>query len=203
MGEYPDEAVHIRRELIPTTVPHSGTGELQENGTHQLLTEIPSCEAERMVAPTNAALVNKALANSEPSTQDPKATYADIPRSRIRADKRHRTTGRERRRARFRPAAHAMRGSTLCVQRATPPGAPGADGHEISAICYFAVANQSQVSFCFASILRCALKRLRPRYASFYSRSDGGMVVTRPADIRAETACRQNIRLRIFEGGVL
>ena len=24
---------HIRRELIPTIVPHSGTGELQENGT--------------------------------------------------------------------------------------------------------------------------------------------------------------------------
>ena len=33
---------------------------------HQLLTEIPSCEAEHMAAPTNAANVKKLLANSEP-----------------------------------------------------------------------------------------------------------------------------------------
>ena len=38
---------------------------------HQLLTEMPSCEAEHMAAPTNTALVKKVLANSEPSTHGP------------------------------------------------------------------------------------------------------------------------------------
>jgi hypothetical protein len=32
---------------------------------------MPSCEAEHMAAPTNAALVKKVLANSEPSTHGP------------------------------------------------------------------------------------------------------------------------------------
>jgi hypothetical protein len=42
------------------------------------LTEIPSCEAEHMAAPTNAAFVKKVLANSEPSTHDPKRTSSLI-----------------------------------------------------------------------------------------------------------------------------
>ena len=37
---------HIRRELIPTTVPHSGTGELQENGT-------TLCRRHRSAMPNN------------------------------------------------------------------------------------------------------------------------------------------------------
>ena len=37
---------HIRRELIPTTVPHSGMGELQENGT-------TLCEPRRSAMPNN------------------------------------------------------------------------------------------------------------------------------------------------------
>ena len=38
---------------------------------NQPLTEKPSCEAEHTAAPTNAALVKKVLANSEPSTHGP------------------------------------------------------------------------------------------------------------------------------------
>ena len=36
----------------------------------------PHQQAEHMAAPTNAALVKKVLANSEPSTHDPKQTLA-------------------------------------------------------------------------------------------------------------------------------
>ena len=37
----------------------------------------PHQQAEHMAAPTNAALVKKVLANSEPSTHDPKRTLRD------------------------------------------------------------------------------------------------------------------------------
>src|SRR5580704_508966 len=40
---------HIRRELIPTTFPHSGTGELQENGT-------TLCRRRRSAMPNNGAV---------------------------------------------------------------------------------------------------------------------------------------------------
>ena len=40
---------HIRRELIPTTFPHSGTGELQENGTSL-------CRRRRSAMPNNGAV---------------------------------------------------------------------------------------------------------------------------------------------------
>ena len=39
----------------------------------------PHQQAEHMAAPTNAALVKKVLANSEPSTHDPKRTSAFLP----------------------------------------------------------------------------------------------------------------------------
>src|SRR5271157_6260576 len=45
---------------------------------HQLLTEIPSCEAEHMAAPTNAAFVRKSLANSEPSIHGTLRTSRDV-----------------------------------------------------------------------------------------------------------------------------
>ena len=37
----------------------------------------PHSKAEHMAAPTNAALVKKTLANSEPSTHGPKQTFCD------------------------------------------------------------------------------------------------------------------------------
>jgi hypothetical protein len=38
----------------------------------------PHQQAEHMAAPTNAALVKKVLANSEPSTHGPSPTYCDV-----------------------------------------------------------------------------------------------------------------------------
>src|SRR3954462_5537972 len=38
----------------------------------------PHLKAEHMAAPTNAAYVKKALANSEPSTHGTSATYGDV-----------------------------------------------------------------------------------------------------------------------------
>jgi hypothetical protein len=38
----------------------------------------PRSKAEHMAAPTNAALVKKVLANSEPSTHGPSATSLDV-----------------------------------------------------------------------------------------------------------------------------
>ena len=38
----------------------------------------PRSKAEHMAAPTNAALVKKVLANSEPSTHGPSATSPDV-----------------------------------------------------------------------------------------------------------------------------
>jgi hypothetical protein len=38
----------------------------------------PHLKAEHMAAPTNAANVKKALANSEPSTHGTKRTYGDV-----------------------------------------------------------------------------------------------------------------------------
>jgi len=38
----------------------------------------PHAKAEHMAAPTNAALVKKVLANSEPSTHDPNSDIGDL-----------------------------------------------------------------------------------------------------------------------------
>ena len=49
--------------------------DLIRGGHYDQRPRVPHLKAEHMAAPTNAANVKKALANSEPSTHDTKRTY--------------------------------------------------------------------------------------------------------------------------------